>query len=156
MVVVANCGAEHLSRYSLHLQSNSCLGKVPLRRVAFLRTRSILPNMLLRCILISLKFLKLRRVHMLHHVISLPLLEAKPQPLMTVILIIGLILVILNLHEVAILGRRVQRQRDEPGDSRCLWDQTERPRLLVLELDELVVGADDLVRLVDAGVEELW
>lgn len=91
---------------------------------------------------------------MLHHIIRLPLLKAKAQPLMRIILLIRLILMIFDLHEVTILGRRIQTQRHKTSDSRRLGDEAERPGLFVLELDHVVVAADDLVGFVDGGVEE--
>lgn len=111
--------------------------------------------MFLRRALILLKLLQLGRVHMLHHMVRLPLLEVKPQPLMRVIFIVRLILMILDLHEIAIQRRGVQAQRHQAGDRGGFRDELEGPGLLVLELDELVIGADYLVRLVDGGVEEL-
>ena len=92
---------------------------------------------------------------MLDHIIRLPLLKMEPQPLMTVVLLVRLILVILDHHELGIPRLRVQAQAHETRDGGRLGDETERPGLLVLELDELVVGADDFVGFVDGRFEEL-
>lgn len=73
---------------------------------------------------------------------------------MAVIFLICLIFVILDLHKIAVLGCGVQAQTDEASDGGSLRDQPESPGLLVLELNHVVVGADDLVRLVDRGIEE--
>lgn len=59
-----------------------------LRRVPLLITSSILLHCLLPCPLVLLKVLDLLRVHVLHHCISLPLLEAETDPLMAIILVI--------------------------------------------------------------------
>jgi hypothetical protein len=47
--------------------------------------------------------------------------------------------VVPDLHELRILGRRVQWWGYEACDGSGLGDQAEGSRLLVLELDELVV-----------------
>lgn len=110
--------------------------------------------MLLRRILIGFKLLELRRAHVLNNIIRLPLLEAEPQTLMAVILLIRLILVVLDLHEITVSGRRVQAQAHQAGDGSCLGNAAEGPGLLVLELDEVVVRSDHFVGLVDGGFEE--
>jgi hypothetical protein len=61
-----------------------------LRRIALLISSPILPHGLLRSTLVLLKVLDLIRIHVLHDCVGLPLLEAKPNPLMAVILIICL------------------------------------------------------------------
>ena len=65
--------------------------------------------MLLTRTLIRLKLLHLRAVHVLHNLICLPFLEAKPQTLVRVVLVIRLILVVLDLDEVAVDGGWVER-----------------------------------------------
>ena len=50
--------------------------------------------------LISLERLHLFRIHMFSHLVSLPLLEAKANPFVRVVLIIRLIFVILDLDEI--------------------------------------------------------
>lgn len=101
--------------------------------------------MLLPGPLIRLKLLHLRALHQLHDIIRLPLLKAKPQTVMTIILLIRLILMILDLHEVLLPRRRIQTQADQGIDARRLGQALEGPGLRVLELDHLVVGPHDLV-----------
>jgi hypothetical protein len=60
--------------------------------------------MLLAGIFIRFKRSHLSRIHMLGHLICLPLLERKSESLMPVILIICLILVVLDADEVAVYG----------------------------------------------------
>jgi hypothetical protein len=103
---------------------------------------------------ILFKLLQLRRIHMLNHIIRLPLLEAKSHALMAIILIIGLVLVVLDLHKLAVLCRGIQAQRHQTGDGGGLGDEAKCPGLLVFELYHFVVGADYLVGFVDGGVEE--
>lgn len=91
---------------------------------------------------------------MLNHIIRLPLLETKPQSLMTITLLIRLILVVLDLHKFAVSSRRIQAQAHETGDGGCLGDAAKGPGLLVLELDEVGVGADHFVAFVYGGAEE--
>lgn len=52
--------------------------KIFLWRSALLSARPILPNMLLIRALILLKLLQLRRIHVLNHIIRLPLFKTKP------------------------------------------------------------------------------
>ena len=53
-------------------------------------------------LLIRLKDMHLRRIHMLHHGIRLPLLEAEAETLMRIIFVVRLVLVVLHLDEIAI------------------------------------------------------
>jgi hypothetical protein len=103
---------------------------------------------------ILFKLLQLRRIHMLDHIIRLPLLEAKTHTLMTIILVVGLVLVVLDLHKLAVLCRGIQAQRHQTGDCGGLGDEAEGPGLLVFELYHVVVGTDYLVGFVDGGFEE--
>ena len=82
-------------------------------------------------------------------------LERKPNTLVRVVLVVGLVLVVLDLDEVAVDGRRVQTQTDKRVDRGGLWDDLECPALLVLELDQVLVVLDDLVAFVLGGLEEL-
>lgn len=59
-----------------------------LRRITPLIPGPILPHSLLASPLVLLKVLDLVGIHVLHHRISLPLLEAEPKALMAVILIV--------------------------------------------------------------------
>ena len=59
-----------------------------------------------------------------------------------------LVLVVLNLHKLRVYGLRVQTQSNKSIDRGRFGDDLERPRLLILELDDLVVTADDLVAFV--------
>ena len=88
------------------------------RRIPLRLPTPILPHRLLPSILIRLKRLDLLTIHMLDHIIRLPLLKAKAQALVRVILVVRLILVILHLDEVRIDRRRVERQADERIDRR--------------------------------------
>ena len=83
--------------------------------------------MLLARPLIRLKLLHLRTIHELHDLIRLPFLEAKTQPLVRVVLVIRLILVVLDLDEVALDGGWVEREGDEGIDGRGLGDDFESP-----------------------------
>jgi hypothetical protein len=110
--------------------------------------------MLLSRILILNKRLNFLRIHMLHHLISSPLLNAKTHTFMTIILIIRLILMILHLDELAIHRPRIKTQAHQHTDRRRLRNQPKRPALLGLEPDEIAVVLHDLVFLIDGGVEE--
>ena len=59
-----------------------------------------------------------------------------------------LVLVVLNLHKLRVYGLRVQTQSNKSIDRGRFGDNLECPRLLVLELDDLVVAANYLVALV--------
>jgi hypothetical protein len=145
----------HVLIKSFKPTSSASRREIPLRRTPLLLPRPIRPNTLLRRPPIRLKLLQLRRVHMLNHMIRLPLLERKPQPLMAIVLVIRLILVILDLHELVRPRRGIQAQAHEPRDCSRLGQQPECPRLLVLELDHVVVGAYHLVAFVYRRFEEL-
>jgi len=56
--------------------------------------------------------------------------------------------VVLDLHELRVYGLRIQTQSHESIDRGSFRDELESPRLLVLELDDFVVAADDLVAFV--------
>lgn len=99
--------------------------------------------------LILLEFFELGRVHVLYHVVRLPLLETETHSFMTVIFVVCLVFVILDLHKLAVLGRRIQTKRYQTGNGSCLGNQTEGPGLLVFELDDIVVGTDYLVGFID-------
>lgn len=62
---------------------------------------------------------------------------------------------VLDLNEVRIYSIRVQTQRDEGVDSRRLGDDLERPALLVLELDQVLVVLDHFVALIFGFFEQL-
>lgn len=83
--------------------------------------------MLLAGPLVRLKLLHLRAVHMLHDLISLPLLEGEPQALVRVVLVIRLVLVVLDLDEVAVDGGRVEGEGDEGVDGGGFGDDFEGP-----------------------------
>jgi hypothetical protein len=55
---------------------------------------------------------------------------------------------VLHLNEIRINSLRVQTQRHKSIDRSSFRDELESPRLLVLELDDFVVAADDLVAFV--------
>jgi hypothetical protein len=59
-----------------------------LRRITLLITSPILPHRLLRSALILLKVLDLIGIYVAHHLVGLPLLETKPDPLMAIVLVI--------------------------------------------------------------------
>lgn len=92
---------------------------------------------------------------MLHHSVRLPLLEAETQSLMAVVLVISLVLMVLHLDEVRVHSVRVKTERDQCVDSSRLGNDLEGPGLLVLELDHVLVVADDFVALVLGIFEEL-
>jgi hypothetical protein len=55
---------------------------------------------------------------------------------------------VLHLNEIRINSLRIQTQRHKSINRRRFGDELESPRLLVLELDDFVVAADDLVAFV--------
>ena len=109
-----HCHRSTTSRSSLHFIDQDIRPSQILSRCLPLRsTTSILPNSLLPSTLIILKFLQLRTIHKLGHIIRLLFLEAKPETFMAVIFVIGLVLVILHLDEIAINGVWCEGQRDK-------------------------------------------
>lgn len=74
---------------------------------------------------------------------------------MAVVLVVGLILVVLDLNEIGVDSIRIQTQRDQRIDSGRLRDDLERPALLVLELDQVLVVLDHFVTLVLGLFEQL-
>ena len=58
--------------------------------------------------LISLKFLHLGAVHVLHNLVCLPLLKAETETFVRVVLVIRLIFVILDLDEITVDGGWVE------------------------------------------------
>lgn len=85
--------------------------------------------MLLGSPLIGLKLLHLGTVHVLHDLIGLPLLEAEAQPLVRIVLVVGLVLVVLDLDEVALDGGGVEGQGDESVNGGGFGDEFEGPGL---------------------------
>jgi hypothetical protein len=67
---------------------------------------------------------------------------------MQVVLVVRLILVILDLNEVAVHRRGIQAQVDKRIDGCCLRYDSERPALLVLELYQILVVLDNLIAIV--------
>jgi hypothetical protein len=59
-----------------------------LRRITLLIPSPILPHGLLRSTLVLFKVLDLLRIHVLHDRVGLPFFEAKPDPLVAIILVI--------------------------------------------------------------------
>lgn len=59
-------------------------------------------------------------------------------------------------REIGVFCRGVELQTDQRIDGRLLWNEVERPSLLVLELDQSVVVSDDLVAEVFGSWEKLW
>lgn len=125
-----------------------------LRCIPILSTTPICFHRLLRSPFILLEVSNLLRVHMLHYSIRLPLLEAKPKPLMAIILIVRLVLMILHLNKITIHGIRIQTQRDQGIDGSGLRNNLERPTLLVLELNQILLVLNDLIPLILACVEK--
>lgn len=74
--------------------------QVPNRCIAFCLATTIFLRMHMAFALISLESLYLLSIYMLGHLVGLPLLEAKANPLVRVILIIRLVFVILDLDEI--------------------------------------------------------
>ena len=66
---------------------------------------------------------------MLHHRISLPLLEAKTQAFMRVVLIVRLVLVVFYSNELAVNGGRIERKGDKRVNGRSFGDYLEGPAL---------------------------
>ena len=64
----------------------------------------------LRRVLISLELSNFWTIHVLHDLISLPLLERETKAFMGIVLVVGLILVVLDLDKVGIDCGRVKRQ----------------------------------------------
>lgn len=87
--------------------------EVLLRRIALLIASAILLHRLLSSALVLLKVLDLLRIHVLHHSVRLPLLEAETQTLVAVVLVVGLILVVLHLDEVRVHRVGVKAERDQ-------------------------------------------
>ena len=99
------------------------------RGISLSSATTILPNVLLPRAFIRFELLHLRAIHVLHHLIRLPFLEAEPQTLVRVVLVVRLVLVVLDLDEVAVDGGRVKRKRDERVDGGGFGDDFECPRL---------------------------
>jgi hypothetical protein len=129
--------------------------KVLLRRITLLVASAVLLHRLLRSTLVLLKVLDLLRIHVLHHSIRLPLLEAEAQALVAVVLVVGLILVVLHLDEIRVYSVGIEAERDQCVDSGRLGNNLKSPRLFVLELDHVLVAANDFVALVLGVFEEL-
>merc|ERR1711939_1239255 len=72
---------------------------------------------------------------------------------MRIILVVRLIFVVLDPDEVAVDSFWVERECHKSVDSCSLRDDLERPGLLVLELDDFVVTANDLIAFI--GVHKL-
>lgn len=85
--------------------------------------------MLLTRPLVRLEFRHLGAVHVLHDLIRLPFLEAETQTLMRVVLVVGLILVVFDLDEVAVDGGRVEGEGDESVDGGGFGNDFEGPGL---------------------------
>jgi hypothetical protein len=55
---------------------------------------------------------------------------------------------VLDLHKLRVYSLRIQTQRHKSINRRRFGNELESPRLLIFELDDFVVAADDLVALV--------
>lgn len=99
------------------------------RRLSLLPATAILPNLVLARPLISLEQLNLGRIHMLHHGIGLPFLKAEPQALMRIVLVVGLVLVVFDLDEIAIDGVGREGEGHERVDGCGFGDDLESPTL---------------------------
>lgn len=66
---------------------------------------------------------------MLHHRIGLPLLEAEPQPLVRIVFVIGLVLVVFDLDEIAVDGVGRESEGHERVDGCGFGDDLESPTL---------------------------
>lgn len=99
------------------------------RRLSFRRTAPVRFHRRLGRSLVRLKLRDLGAIHVLHHLIGLPLLEAEAQPLVRVVLVVGLVLVVLDADEVGVLRLRVEREGDEGVDGGGLGDDLEGPGL---------------------------
>jgi hypothetical protein len=64
--------------------------------------------MLLSSILVSLKCCNLLTIHVLRHLVRLPLLECKSKALVTLILLIRLVIVVFHPDEVTVHGVGVE------------------------------------------------
>ena len=103
--------------------------EVLLWRIAINITRAILPDGLLTSHLVLLEICNLFRIHMLCHLICLPFLKREAKSLMTVVLVVGLILVILNTNKPSFLTPRLERKTNKSIDRCSLRDDLECPTL---------------------------
>jgi hypothetical protein len=102
---------------------------------------SILPNGFLSSPFIGRKLLYLRAIHVLRHLIGLPFLETKAQPLMRVVFVICLILMVFHSHKIGVDCFWVQRKGNECVDRRGLRNDFECPGLeYTVQLDKGSVG----------------
>ena len=99
------------------------------RSITVLSPTTVCPDCILASTLVLLKVLHLLRVHVLHNLISLPLLEREAHTLMRVIFVVGLILVILQLNEVGVDSRGIEGQGNESVNRGGLWNEFEGPGL---------------------------
>lgn len=99
------------------------------RRLPIARPGAISLDGLLRGALIRLEEFDLGGIHILHHVIGLPLLEAEAEAFVRVVFVIGLVLMVLDLDEVGVLGGGVEGKGDEGVDGSGFGDDFEGPRL---------------------------
>ncbi len=90
---------------------------------------AVFPHIFLPGILISFKDCYLLRIHMLGHLIRLPLLELESHSLMAVIFIICLIFVILDADEVAVHCLGIEGKSDECVDCSGFGDEFKGPGL---------------------------
>jgi hypothetical protein len=90
---------------------------------------TVFPHMLLPSTLICLKRSYLLRIHMLGHLIRLPLLERESQSLVAIILIICLVFVVLDADEVAMHCLGIQGKGDKCVDSGGFGNDLEGPGL---------------------------
>lgn len=77
-------------------------------RLTVLSAAAISIDSCFRSSLVGLELGNLGAIHMLHHLIRLPLLEAEANALMRIVLVIRLVLVILDANEVGIDGRGIK------------------------------------------------
>lgn len=85
--------------------------------------------MLLSSILVPLEHCNLLAIHVLSHLVRLPLLEREAQTLVAVILIVRLVLVVFHPDEVAVHGFGVEGKRNQCIDGGCFGDDLEGPGL---------------------------
>ena len=80
-------------------------------------------------ILVRSEGFHLLTIHMLGHLVRLPFLESKSQPLVTVVLIIGLILVVLDSNEITVYSFGVEGKSNKGIDCCGLRNDFEGPGL---------------------------
>ena len=99
------------------------------RSITVLSPATIFLDSILASTFVLLEVLHLFRIHILHNLISLPLLEREASAFVRVVFVISLILVILQLNEIGVDSRGIEGQGNKSVDGGGLWDELKSPRL---------------------------